>query len=99
MLDGLFDYVQDKKVSNEKILRLQKILKDEEYDSNAVEMDIFNTENNKDSNIRKWINNDAESQLFQQYIHRIKLIHFIISSFHHFIHFIISLINSLCQLF
>ena len=75
-MDGLYHYIKEKKVSNEEILRIQKIFDHELYDSDAVKMDIFNTKKDKDSNIRLWINNDAESHLLQQYIHKIKRLFF-----------------------
>ena len=71
-MDGLYEYIKDKNVSNEEITKIKDIVYSEEYDTESVEMDIFKIDNNKDSNIRQWLNNDIYSDLIKQYIYKIK---------------------------
>ena len=84
-MDGLFEWMVDNKMSDEEMSAIQHMFDHQQYDSDAVEMDIFNTDN-KLSNIRQWLNNKTVSNLFQQYFEKIKRMfffsHFLIFSFY-----------------
>eukprot|EP01084_Bolivina_argentea_P052518 96474_1 len=53
--------------------RIKDILDQEEYDTDALTMDIFKTKNDKQSNIRGLLKNDTRCGLTHRYVCQIKL--------------------------
>eukprot|EP01083_Nonionella_stella_P183460 663099_1 len=71
-MDGLYTYMQQQRMDHKDIISLQNTLYDEDYDSEAMQMDLlYGTL--KDSNILQWFTNSTHSELLQQYVHQIQL--------------------------
>lgn len=69
-MDELFECMSDKNIAN--ILIFEQF-GDEEYDTEAIKLDIFENENDEtQSNICQWLHNNIEFRLIYQYIYHKK---------------------------
>eukprot|EP01084_Bolivina_argentea_P008584 16055_1 len=68
-MDGMYDYVNEFNVEKQQI---SKICISEEYDSDAFSIDIWGNDI-EESNIKRWLQNDYQSDLLRKYIYQIKM--------------------------
>ena len=71
-MDGLVECLANKYGDKQQIISLKQRLSEEQFDSDALEQDVFKNDN-KHSNISQFIqNNKQKYQAIQDYIYHIK---------------------------
>ena len=76
-MDGLHDYLRERKAENQQILSFKNAVTEAEYDSDALMDDVFKN-HARNSNVAQIIRNRNHYEAIQDYIYHIKcvLIHF-----------------------